>query len=87
MQFQISPDVLAAPLAGETVLLDMRTRNYFRLNATAARTWAALERGRTMDELLDDLARHFSAPREVMEAETRELLAALRSRGLIAEAV
>ena len=86
MQFQISPDVLAAPLAGETVLLDMRTRNYFRLNATAARTWASLEQGRSMEELLEDLERHFAAPRDVMEAETRELIGALRSRGLIVEA-
>ena len=86
MQYRISADVLAAPLAGETVLLDMRTRSYFRLNATAAHTWASLEKGRSVDELLDDLQQTFAAPREVMESETRELLDLLHSRGLIAEA-
>ena len=83
MEYRISEDVLAAPLAGETVLLNMRTRSYFRLNATAARTWASLEKGRSLDEVLDDLQQNFAAPREVMESETRELLDLLRTRGLI----
>lgn len=86
MQYTISSDVLSAPLAGETVLLDMRTRSYFRLNATAARTWASLERGRSLDEVLDDLLLHFNAPREVVEGETRALIATLCARGLLAKA-
>ena len=86
MPYTPSPDVLSARMAGETVLLDMRTRNYFQLNATAARVWEGLERGWSEDELLADLEARFDAPREQIEAEARQLLAGLLDRGLIAPA-
>ena len=37
--YTASADVLAAHLPGEAVLLDMETKNYFRLNETAAWIW------------------------------------------------
>lgn len=84
MSYSPSPDVLSARLAGETVLLDMRTRNYFQLNATAARVWDVLERGATLEEVLADLEARFDAPREQIETEARALLEGLRQRGLLA---
>ena len=86
MSYKPSPEVLSARMAGETVLLDMRTRNYFQLNATAARVWEGLERGWSEEELLIDLESRFDAPREQIEAEARQLLAGLLDRGLIAPA-
>lgn len=83
MELQTSPDVLAAKLATDTVLLDMRTKNYFQLNATAARAWQALERGLSEDQVVDELCAEFDAPRETVEAEIRQLLEALMDRGLV----
>jgi hypothetical protein len=83
MDLQTSPDVLAAKLATDTVLLDMRTKNYFQLNATAARAWQALERGLSEDQVVDELCAEFDAPRETVEAEIRQLLEALMARGLV----
>ncbi len=83
MELRTSPDVLAAKLATDTVLLDMRTKNYFQLNATAARAWQALERGLSEDQVVDELCAEFDAPRETVEAEIRQLLEALMARGLV----
>jgi hypothetical protein len=82
MELRTSPDVLAAKLATDTVLLDMRTKNYFQLNATAARAWQALERGLTEEQVVDELCAEFDAPRETVQAEVRELFEALVERGL-----
>jgi len=83
MQYRVAQDVLAASVADETVLLDMRSKNYFRLNGTAARIWNALERGCTVPEVVDELHGAFAAEREVVETETLRLVEALRERGLV----
>jgi hypothetical protein len=83
MDLQTSPDVLAARLATDTVLLDMKTKSYFQLNATASRVWQALERGLSEEQVVDELCADFDAPRETVEAEVRELFSALVARGLV----
>jgi hypothetical protein len=85
MEYLVSPDVLSAKLSGETVLLDMRTKNYFQLNATAARLWDSLERGRTVLEMVEELEELYAAPAEQVELETRRLLTGLADRNLILE--
>lgn len=84
-EYRVSSDVLAAKLAGETVLLDMTSRHYFQLNATAARVWDSLERDRTIEEIVADLCEAFDAPRDVVEAEAHELIASLVARNLVSE--
>lgn len=84
--FRVSPDVLSARLAGEAVLLDMRTRNYFQLNATAARIWDSLERGRTLEETVRELGEAYDIPLEQAEEEACTLLAALSERQLVTTA-
>lgn len=83
MPLRPSSDVLSAKLAAETVLLDMRTRNYFQLNATAAKIWELLERGRSLEETVNELAERYDVPRDQLEAEARALLAALSERQLL----
>lgn len=83
MESLISPDVLAAKLATDTVLLDMRSRNYFQLNVTAALVWQALERGLSEEQVVDELCAEFDAPRETVETEVRQLLVALLERDLV----
>jgi hypothetical protein len=85
MEYLVSQDVLSAKLSEETVLLDMRTKNYFQLNATAARLWDSLERGRTVKEMVEELEELYAAPAEQVELETRRLLAGLADRNLILE--
>jgi hypothetical protein len=76
-------DVITAHLAGEAILLDMRSESYFRLNATAAAAWKAIERGRDLDEAVDDLCRDFAVEAGEARAQLDRLVNELERRGLI----
>jgi len=78
-----SPDVLAAHLESESVLLDVRSKRYYRLNATAAAVWKGLESGLAGEPLLDHLAAAFQADRAVMAGEVKALLEGFAARGLV----
>lgn len=84
---RVPEEVLAAHLEGEAVLLHMDTKNYYRLNATAALVYKGLERGLGRDALLDDLCAQFDVERDVAAAELDRLLAELAERGLVSPAM
>ena len=81
---RVPDEVLAAHLEGEAVLLHMDTKNYYRLNATAAAVYRGLERGLGREALVDDLCAHFEVERGVAAAEVDRLLRDLEERGLVA---
>lgn len=80
---RVPEDVLAAHLDGEAVLLHMDTKNYYRLNATAAHVFRGLERGLGREALLDDLCAEFEVERNVAADALDQLLADLAARGLV----
>ncbi len=82
-ELRIRDDVLTAQLAGEAVLLDLETKRYSRLNATAAWVWKGLEDRLTVREIVESLVREFEVERSVAEEETGRTLGELRSRGLV----
>jgi hypothetical protein len=84
--YRVPDDVLAAHLEGEAVLLHMDTKNYYRLNATAAAVYKGLERGLGREALVDDLCAQFEVEREVAGAEVDRLLRELADRGLVTPA-
>lgn len=82
-EYQVPDDVLAAHLEGEAVLLNMDTKNYYRLNATAAVVFKGLERGLSRDAIVDSLLAQFDVERPEAEEAVDALLADLASRGLV----
>ena len=83
MQHQVAADVLVAKLPEETVLLDMKSKNYFRLNATASRIWESLAEGRAVDQIVGELCAEFRVEPSVAVTEVERLIGALRTRGLL----
>jgi len=79
----IRPDILTAHLQGEAVLLDLNTKRYYRLNATAARVWKALEEQLAPPRIVDALLADFDVDRATAEAELTRVLGDLRARGLL----
>ncbi len=80
---RISPDVLFRELAGEAVLLDLKSQRYFGLDPVGTRIWQLLdERGKT-ESVLQAMLDEF----DVEEAELRRDIAAfireLEAAGLI----
>jgi hypothetical protein len=82
-RYTVPADVLAAHLEGEAVLLHMDTKDYFRLNATAACVWKGLERGMGRQELVDELCANFEVEPGPAAAELDRLLAELEQRRLV----
>ena len=80
---KIRDDVLAAHLEGEAVLLDLKTKHYFRLNRTAARIWKGLEQSLEPPQIVDVLVDEFAVDAATARAEVERALEDLRTRGLV----
>ena len=85
-RYVVRDEVLAAHLEGEAVLLHMLTKDYFRLNATAACAWKGLERGLDREALVAELVTQFEVEPAEAAAELDRLLGELERRRLIVEA-
>ena len=85
MPLSTSPDVLAAHLAGEAVLLNLLDKSYYRLNETAAAVWAGFERGDSRDQILASLLDEYLVEKDVVEKEVDSVIDEMKSRKLLVE--
>jgi hypothetical protein len=83
MSLATSPDVLAAHLAGEAVLLNLNDKSYYRLNETAAVVWAAVERGDDRAAILASLLESYNVDADVAEREMNEVIDDMCTRKLL----
>ena len=76
-------DVISERLLQETVVLNLDSNAYARLNATGRWIWERLEAPQTVDSLARALAAEFEidAPRAL--ADVRAFVRGLRERGLV----
>ena len=84
--FNVSEEVLAQEVGGETVLLDLNGENYFGLNEVGTRIWQLLQSGATVNEVLDTLSDEYDASREQLELDLNDLLARLLGLELVSQA-
>ena len=80
---QISPEVLFQEVAGEIVLLDLESENYFGLDAVGARIWSLLQTGSKVGEVVDVLLQEFDVDRDTLETDVADLVERLAEAGLI----
>ena len=70
--YTIPDEVLTAQLEGEAVLLDLQTKRYYRLNATAARIWKGvedrLEPNQIVSALMEEFTVAISMPSVVLDS-------------------
>ncbi len=78
-----SSSVLAAHLDGESVLLELKGKRYFRLNETGQVIWRALEAGLPAEAAVAQLVRDFAVDGETARTEVERFMAELASRGLL----
>ena len=79
----ISPEVLAAHLGDEAVLLDLDAKRYYRLNESAAVVFRALEEGEGRDGAIRRLIAAFEVSASDAASAVDVLLADLSSRRLV----
>ena len=83
MMLSTSPDVLAAHLSGEAVLLNLSDKSYYRLNETAAVVWSGLEKGESREAILATLLSRYAVSGEQAEAEMNRVIDEMKSRKLL----
>ena len=83
MSLSTSPDVLAAHLSGEAVLLNLEDKSYYRLNETAAVVWAGFERGDDRAAILASLLETYEVDAADAEREMDSVIDEMRSRKLL----
>jgi hypothetical protein len=85
MSLSTSPDVLAAHLSGEAVLLNLADKSYYRLNETAALVWAGFERGESTEEILAALLSTYAVSEEDARKEVDAVITDMRTKKLLVE--
>jgi hypothetical protein len=79
----IPSEVLAAHLGNEAVLLDLNAKRYYKLNATAASVFKALESGEGRDGAIRRLLAEFEVDDSEATRAVDDLLGDLAARGLV----
>ena len=80
----ISAGQLSTELGGEVVILGLQDSVYYGLTNVGARIWALLQTPRTLDEIVRRLVEEYDVDTGQAEADLRDLLRELHSRGLVA---
>ena len=80
---RISEDVLSQEVAGEAVLLDLASENYFGLDEVGTRVWQMLKTGKGPEVIVESLLADYEVSREKLEADVADLLDQLEGAGLI----
>lgn len=76
-------DVIAAGMAGQTILLNPSDWTYVHFNETAARIWEALGEPRTIAGVVEVLTRDYAIDRPTCEREAAQFLEDMTARGFV----
>jgi hypothetical protein len=68
---------------GEGILVDLNTKQYYRLNETGALIWRSLEKGSTVEEIVSEMQKLYEVSSEHAQASIDRLLRTLESNKLI----
>jgi len=82
-RFTLSEDQVSCDLAGEAVILNLKSGKYFGLNEVGARIWDLLKERRTPETILSVLVEEYEVDLEQCKQDLMELLHQLTEQGLI----
>ena len=84
-RLEASSSVVTREIGGEMVLMDLESGNYFGLNSIGGQVWQALEEGKTIKELCDQIEQEFDVPPEQIQQDVLSLAEELLGRKLVTE--
>jgi Coenzyme PQQ synthesis protein D (PqqD). len=70
----------------EGILVDLNTKQYYRLNETGSVVWRGLENGRTVDEIVSEIQMSYDVSSEHAHASVEKLVASLEKNNLVKRA-
>jgi len=81
--YRFSPDIAWRRIGDESVVLDLKSSDYYSLNETAALLWEALGEGLTPEKAVERLCEEFDAEPDAVRKDVEAALAELLSERLI----
>lgn len=82
-QLRPHPDVVARRMGDRAVLVHLKTNAIFELNDSGVRIWELIREHGAPDAVADALVEEFSIDRARAERDVHELVAELKSAGLL----
>jgi hypothetical protein len=79
----VAPDVLVSELAGESVLLNLKSECYFGLDPVGTRMWTTLIKAESIQLAFDELLAHYDVPADQLRSDLVELIQKLTDQGLL----
>ncbi|HEY3237888.1 MAG TPA: PqqD family protein [Polyangiaceae bacterium] len=83
MGLRIADNVVSEVLDGQAVILNLRTGQYFGLNATGTVIWQLIEEHGDPERIRAELLGRFDTESDVVDADLRRLIAVLQTKGLV----
>ena len=80
---EISKDVLAQEVSGETVLLDLEGESYFGLDEVGTRIWQLLQEHGSVQKAYEMLLVEYDVEAEQLEKDMEDIISKLEAAGLI----
>jgi len=80
-----SPNVRSTVTDEGVVFMDVSNGAIFHSNPIGARVWTKLQQGESIAQMVEEISAEFQAPKEQVEADVKEYLASLQTRGLLVE--
>ena len=78
----VTPDQASADMAGETVMLNLTSGEYYGLNATGAFVWRAIQQPQVVRSVRDAMLRKYDISVEQCECDLMAVLDAMVKAGL-----
>lgn len=82
-RISVPPDVLVSALAGESVLLNLKSEKYFGLDEVGTRMWGALTSSNSVQEAYETLLAEYEVEAERLRHELSDLIEKLAEHELI----
>lgn len=76
-------DQISSDLAGESVILELKSGVYYGLNDVGTRIWNLIQEPRTLNEIRDALVKEYEVDLACCERDIKALLQKLADSGLI----
>lgn len=78
-----SADLISSDLAGEVIMLDLKSGIYYGLDSVGARIWSLLQEPKSIIQIRDVILAEYDVDQDRCEQDLRVLIDEMLSRGLI----
>ncbi|QFU74643.1 PqqD family protein [Halioglobus maricola] len=82
-QVSISADAISQEVSGETVILDLKSENYFGLDEVGTRIWQLAESTNTLQDIYDRMLAEYEVDEDQLEEDMEKLFKQLVDMGLV----